>query len=68
MNVGEGHKSTARVEVDLGPNLEVDLGPSLGPILGAGLGIEQEPTVKVVPVLTLEMCSPSLQMNPQIEG
>ena len=39
MNIGEGHESTARVGVDLGPSLEVNLGPSLetglGPILGA---------------------------------
>ena len=39
MNAREGHKSTARGEVDLGPGLEVDLGSSLetslGPILGA---------------------------------
>ena len=39
MNIGEGHESVARAEVDLGPSLEVDLGPSLetglGPILGA---------------------------------
>ena len=38
-NVGEGHKSAARAEADLGPSLEVDLGPDLeaglGPVLGA---------------------------------
>ena len=42
MNIREGHESTARAEVDLGPGLKVDLGPSLetglGPILGANLG------------------------------
>ena len=41
MNIGEGHKSAARAEVNLGPGLETDLGPiqetSLGPILGASL-------------------------------
>ena len=42
MNIGEGHKSTAIAEVDLGPGLEVDLGPSLevnlGPSLETSLG------------------------------
>ena len=41
-NIGEGHESTARAGVDLGPSLEVDLGPSLevnlGPSLETGLG------------------------------
>ena len=40
-NIGEGHESAARAEVNLGPGLETDLGPiqetSLGPILGASL-------------------------------
>ena len=42
MNVGEGHESAARAEVNLGPSLEVNLGPSLEtglePILEASLG------------------------------
>ena len=42
MNVEEGHKSTAIVEVDPEPGLEVNLGPTLevnlGPNLETGLG------------------------------
>ena len=37
-NIGEGHESAARAEVDLGPGLEVNLGPGLETSLGAGLG------------------------------
>ena len=37
MNVGKGHKPTARAGVNLGPGLEVNLGPGLEVDLGPGL-------------------------------
>ena len=75
-NVRKGHESTARggvnlgpgLEVDLGPGLKVDLGPSLETSLGTILGAESEPAVKAAPALITNVCGPSLQSNPEIEG
>ena len=67
-NVGKGHESTARAGVDLGPGLEVDLGPSLEAGLGTVLGAKSEPTVKAAPTLITDVFSPSLWVNPKIEG
>ena len=63
MSVGEGHGSTVRVEIDLGPGPEIDLGPSpevkLGPILEVSPGIEQELEVKAITALTPRMSIPA---------
>ena len=67
MSIGEGHRSAARVEFDLGPGPEVRA--QLGPILEVGPGIEQELEVKVVTALTPGMSIPTPQpmaRNPQI--
>ena len=65
MNIGKGHGSTVRVEIDPGPGLEVDLGA----ILKVSPGIKQEPEVKAVTMLTPGMSIPTPQptaRNPQI--
>ena len=61
------------LEVDPGPSLEVDPGPSLevdlGPVLEVGPGIEQEPKVKAITMLTPRMSIPApwtTTGNPQI--
>ena len=73
MSAGEGHGSTARVEVDTRPNLEVNLGHGLGVELGLNLEaspeIGQEPKVKAATVLTPRMNVPiprTTTGNPQI--